>query len=53
MTAAMQEPSSTVAKDIDGAANVIAASVCRLTNEQPSTVCSSTGVTAAAAQLKS
>ena len=47
VTAAMRDPSSSVAKDIDGAANVITAGICTLTHGQPGAVCSSAGVTAA------
>jgi len=45
---AMRTPSSPVAKDIDGAANMLTASICKLTNGQPGGVCSSAGVLAAA-----
>ena len=45
---AMRTPSSPVAKDIDGAANKLTASICKLTNGQPGAVCSSAGVVAAA-----
>jgi hypothetical protein len=45
----MQDPSSSVAKDIDGAANRLTAAMCTLTHGQPGGVCTSTGVKAAAA----
>ena len=51
VAAAMRTPSSTVAKDIDGAANVITAAICTITHGQPGGVCSSAGVTAAASSL--
>ena len=51
VAAAMRTPSSPVARDIDGAANIISAAVCKLTNGQPASVCSSAGVTAAAGSL--
>ena len=51
--AAMRTPSSAVAKDIDGAANIDTAAICAMTNGQPGSVCSSPGVTAAAGQLGS
>ena len=53
VAAAMQTPSSAVAKDIDGAANIDTAAICAMTNGQPGSVCSSPGVTAAAGQLGS
>jgi hypothetical protein len=43
----MHDPSSAVAKDIDGAANVITAAICSLTSGQPAAVCHSAGVRAA------
>jgi hypothetical protein len=48
VAAAMGDPSSAVARDIDGAANVITAAVCTLTHGQPGGVCQSAGVKAAA-----
>jgi Domain of unknown function (DUF929) len=51
VAAAMRTPSSPVAKDIDGAANIISAAICKLTNGHPTSVCSSAGVTAAADSL--
>jgi uncharacterized protein DUF929 len=47
VAAAMRDPSSTVAKDIDGAANILTAAICKLTHGQPGGVCTSAGVTAA------
>jgi len=47
VAAAMHNPASAVGKDIDGAANVITAAICRLTKDQPADVCNSAGVTAA------
>ncbi|HTU76473.1 MAG TPA: DUF929 family protein [Trebonia sp.] len=51
VAAAMRDPSSTVAKDVDGAANILTAALCTLTHGQPGGVCSSAGVTAAARSL--
>ncbi len=51
VAAAMRNPSSTVARDIDGAANVITAAICTLTHGQPAGVCHAAGVTAAAGSL--
>jgi hypothetical protein len=45
----MQDPSSSVAKDIDGAANRLTAAMCTLTHGQPGGVCTSAGVKAAEA----
>jgi thiol-disulfide isomerase/thioredoxin len=49
IAAAMQDPSSHVATDIDGAANTLTAAMCTLTHGQPGNVCTSAGVKAAAA----
>jgi hypothetical protein len=51
VAAAMRTPSSSVAQDIDGAANAITAAICKIANGQPGGVCSSAGVTAAARSL--
>ena len=51
VAAAMRDPSSPVAKDIDGAANMIAAAISKLTNGQPASVAASAGVKAASASL--
>lgn len=51
VAAAMHDPSSAVAKDIDGAANVLTAAICVLANGQPGGVCQSAGVKAAAAAV--
>ena len=48
VVAAMRDPSSAIAKDIDGAANIITAAICTLTHGQPGGVCHSAGVLAAA-----
>jgi hypothetical protein len=53
VAAAMHDPSSPVAKDIDGAANVITAAICTLTRGLPGGVCQSAGVRAAAGSLQS
>lgn len=51
IAAAMHDPSSPIAKDIIGAANILAAAICTLTNGQPSGVCQSAGVKAAAGSI--
>lgn len=48
---ALSDPTSPIAKAVDGTANLVTAAVCQLTNQQPSSVCSSSGVKAAAAEL--
>jgi len=51
VAAAMRDPSSAVARDIDGAANMITAAICKLTHGQPASVCNSAGVRAADASI--
>jgi thiol-disulfide isomerase/thioredoxin len=41
LAAALKDPSSAVAKGADGAANMITATICKITNNQPSSVCTS------------
>ncbi|TCC26882.1 DUF929 family protein [Kribbella speibonae] len=48
---ALKDPSSPIAKAVDGSANVYTAALCKLTNNQPAKVCSTDAVTAAAAKL--
>ncbi len=52
IAAALSDPTSDVAKGIDGAANVLTAQICKSTASQPAAVCTAPGVVAAAAQLK-
>ncbi|MGH3204374.1 MAG: hypothetical protein ACRDP5_20330 [Streptosporangiaceae bacterium] len=47
----MHDPSSAIARDIAGAANILTAAICTVTNGQPAGICHSAGVRAAAAQL--
>jgi Domain of unknown function (DUF929) len=47
----LAKPSSTVAKAIDGAANHMTAAICKITNNQPGGVCTSTGVTSASRSI--
>jgi hypothetical protein len=51
VAAAMRDPASAVGKDIDGAANMITAAICKLTRGQPAGVCASAGVTAASGSI--
>lgn len=48
---ALADPSSDIAKAVDGSANAITAAICATTSNQPSAVCSSAGVQAAAKTL--
>ncbi len=48
---ALKDPSSPIAKAIDGSANVYTAAFCQLTGNQPTNVCTSAAVTAAAGKL--
>ena len=41
VAAALKDPSSPIAKGADGAANMITATICKVTNDQPSNVCTS------------
>jgi hypothetical protein len=45
------DPSTEISKSVLGAANVFTAAICQLTNNQPSNVCTASGVTAAASAL--
>ncbi len=51
IAADLAKPSSTVAQAIDGAANHITAAICKMTNNQPGGVCTSTGVTSASRSI--
>lgn len=53
IAAALSDPSSPIAKAVDGSANMITAALCKLTGNQPASVCTAPGVTAAAAGLPS
>ena len=47
----LSNPASTIGRSVLGAANLITATICSLTNQQPASVCTSAGVIAAAEQL--
>ena len=51
IASALSDPSSDISKQVLGAANTITAAICTVTNGQPSGVCTSSGVTAAASAL--
>jgi len=51
VAAAMRNPASAVAKDVDGAANDLTAAICKVTNGQPGAVCHSAGTQAGAGAL--
>jgi hypothetical protein len=45
VASALRNPSSRVAQDIDGAANMITAAICKITGDQPASVCTSPAMT--------
>jgi thiol-disulfide isomerase/thioredoxin len=51
VAAAMRDPASPAGKDIDGAANMITAAICKLTHGEPRNVCTSPAVAAAGRSL--
>ncbi|WP_371402201.1 DUF929 domain-containing protein [Kribbella sp. NBC_00662] len=50
---ALKDPSNDIAKAVIGSANVYTAAICKITNNQPANVCTSSAVTAAASKLGS
>ncbi len=51
VAAALKDPSSPVAKGADGAANMITATICKVTNNQPSNVCTTSAIKTIQGQL--
>jgi hypothetical protein len=51
IAAALSDPTSPVAKAVDGSANVLTAALCEVTGQQPTAVCTAPGVTAAVKTL--
>jgi len=51
IAAALHDPSSTVTQNVVGAANYVTGAICKMTNNQPSDVCSSPAVTAVQSSL--
>jgi thiol-disulfide isomerase/thioredoxin len=51
VAAALHNPSSAVAQGADGAANLITAAICKMTNGQPGSVCTAPGVVTASKSL--
>lgn len=51
IASALSNPRSPIARAVDGTANVLTAAVCQATHGEPGSVCMSTGVHTAAAQL--
>ena len=51
VAAALHNPSSKVAQAVNGTANLITAAICKMTNGQPGSVCTSAGVVSASAHL--
>jgi Domain of unknown function (DUF929) len=47
VAAAIKNPDATIGKEVNGAANMITAELCKLTHGRPANVCASAGVTAA------
>jgi Domain of unknown function (DUF929) len=46
IAAALHDPSSPIAQGVDGAANYLTGAICRMTNNQPASVCTTPAVTA-------
>jgi len=51
VAAALSDPSSPIARSIDGSANLITAAICASTGDQPAAVCTASGVRAGAAAI--
>jgi len=51
VAAALKDPTSPVAKGVDGATNLITAALCKITGGQPDSVCTSAGVTKASGAI--
>ena len=51
VAALLDTPGNPIAQAVDGTANALTAALCKLTGDQPATVCSSSGVTAYAGKL--
>ena len=51
VAAALKDPSSAIAKGADGAANMITATICKVTSNQPSNVCTTPTIKAIEGQL--
>ena len=52
IASALSDPTSDIAKGVNGTANLFTAQICKVTNQQPTNVCTAPGVVAAAAALK-
>jgi hypothetical protein len=51
IAAQLADPSSAVAKSINGSANLLTAAICKMTSNQPTAVCSSPAIQALAGRL--
>ena len=51
VAAALKDPSSAIAKGADGAANMITATICKTTNNQPANVCTAPAIKAIEGQI--
>jgi hypothetical protein len=47
----LADPANPIAQNVDGTANVLTASICQLTNNQPGQVCNTPTITAAKGKL--
>jgi Domain of unknown function (DUF929) len=52
IAAALRDPASSIARDIDGTANLLTAAICATTGMQPTAVCSSAGVQTATSAMQ-
>lgn len=51
IAAALSDPTSPIARGVDGTANLVTAAICQSTSQQPATVCQAGGVQKATAKL--
>jgi thiol-disulfide isomerase/thioredoxin len=51
IAAALHDPSSPIARGVDGAANYMTAAICKVTNNKPAGVCTSPAITSLAGKL--
>ena len=51
VAAALSDKSTAIAQGADGAANILTAAICKVTNDQPASVCSSPAITSLQGKL--
>ena len=51
IAAALKDPTSQIAQSVDGAANYVTGAICKMTNNQPASVCTTPAVTAVSSGL--